>query len=93
MGVGSTHRIEALEDYPQVASPKECQTNSHGMDPPTQMGSCRRNPEVEGQFVCWRSLPGVWQHLLDHLCPSGVMDNSLVHFHHGLVVGVAHEVH
>ena len=57
-----------------------------------QMGSDRRNPEVEGPFVHWRPSPSVWRHLLDHLRPCGIMDNSLVNFHHGPVVGVAHEV-
>ena len=53
-----------------------------------QTGSCRRNPEVEGPFVCWRPLPSVWRHVLDHLCPCVIVDNSSVRFHHGPVVGV-----
>ena len=42
------------------ASPEDCQTSSNDMDPVTQKGSCRGNPEVEGPFVCRRPLPGVW---------------------------------
>ena len=52
MGVGSAHGTQALEDHSQVTSPEECQTHSHGMDPPAQTGSCRRNPEVEGRPIC-----------------------------------------
>ena len=73
-------------------SPEECQAHSHGVDPSAQTRPCRRNPEVEGPFVCWRPPSSIWRHLLDHICPCGIMDNRKVHFHHSLIDGVAHEI-
>ena len=58
-----------------------------------QTGSSRRDPEVEGPFVRRRPPPGVWGYLLDHIHLRGLMDDGLVCFHPGPIIGMAHVVH
>ena len=87
------HTELKLEDYSQVPGAKEYQTYPHGVDPPMQKGSSRRDPEVEGPFARWRPSSGVWGYLLDNICPRGLMDDSLVCFYPGPIIGMAHAVH
>ena len=82
-----------MEDYSQVPSAKECQTYPHGVDPLTQKGSSRRDPEVEGPFVRQRPSSGVWGYLLDNIRPRGLMDDGSVCFYPGPIIGMAHVVH
>ena len=58
-----------------------------------KMGSSRRDPEVEGPFMCRRPSPGVWGYLLDNIGPRGLMDDGSVCFHPGPIIGMAHVVH